>query len=271
MNDSLSANATVALHTGNTMPVIGLGTWQLKDGTAEVIVKALELGYRLIDTSGNYGTQPGVGEGLRRSPFDRNEIFICTKIEAHENSYDATVQNLQELQIDYADLMLIHWPPQAGAGLELWQGLIRAKQEGLVKDIGVSNYSVALMQTLIDETGEKPVVNQIEWSPFGYSEDMLKYCKDNNIVIQAYSPITRQDKLDNEVLVATAQKYSKTPAQILIRWNIQLGTVPLPKSSSPDHLAENISVFDFEIAEEDMVKLNGLNDGFSALGRLPYL
>lgn len=272
MGNISGPSSTVSLHTGTAMPVIGLGTWELQN-PVQTVVKALELGYRLIDTSGNYGTQPGIAEALKQSPFDRNEIFIVSKIEAHENSYEASVQNLHELQIDYADLMLIHWPPQESAGLDLWQGLIRAKKAGLVKDIGVSNYPISLLDSLINESGEKPVVNQIEWTPFGFSEEMLTYCNNNNIIIQAYSPITRGEHLDNAAIESIAAKYSKSVAQIILRWNIQRGTVPLPKSSSEAHLKENITIFDFEIDPQDMEKLNSLNMEKSAMsgGSLPYL
>lgn len=258
------------LHTGTTMPVMGLGTWQLTEDTAGVIQSALELGYRLIDTSGDYGTQPGIGQGIRRSGVARSDFYLVTKVEETDDAYDAARRNLEELDLDRADLILLHRPPETGAGEDLWLGLMRAKEEGLATDIGVSNYSTGLIDALVEATGETPVVNQIEWSPFGYSEDMLRYAAGNGIVIQGYSPLTRMKRLDDPVLSALAERYGKTPAQILIRWNLQCGTVPLPKASKPEHLKENIDVFDVHIPDEDMSRLNRLNERFSALGTLPY-
>jgi len=170
----MQPNSTVELRTGNAMPVMGIGTWQLKDDTAGAIAAALHLGYRMIDTSGDYGTQPGVGDGIRRSGIDRSAFYLVTKVEETDDAYEATRKDLEELHLDFADLMLIHRPPDSGAGEELWRGLIRAKDDGLTRDIGVSNYSTDLIAELIDATGEAPVVNQIEWSPLGHSENMLR-------------------------------------------------------------------------------------------------
>ncbi|WP_153020094.1 aldo/keto reductase [Paramesorhizobium deserti] len=260
----------LSLHTGRNMPVMGVGTWQLTDDTAGVIDAAIRLGYRMIDTSGDYGTQPGIAEGIKRSGAERSDFYLVTKVEETDDAYEAVGRNLKELQLDYADLMLIHRPPPSGAGEELWRGLIRARQEGLTKDIGVSNYSVDLIDTLIRATGEKPVVNQIEWSPFGHSEKMLRFSRENGIIIQAYCPLTRSKRLNDEKLAGIAARYQKTPAQVMIRWNLQNGTVPLPKANRQDHLQENLDVLDFVIADEDMKELNGLNERYSSLGSLPY-
>jgi 2,5-diketo-D-gluconate reductase A len=147
---------------------------------------------------------------------------------------------------------------------------MRAKADGLTRDIGVSNYPIELIDQLIDATGEVPVVNQIEWSPFGHSDDMLRYAKEKNIVIQAYSPLTRAKRLDEDELEDIAESYGKTPAQIMIRWNLQRGTVPIPKANHIDHLKEDIDVFDFEISQADMATLDRLNEHYSSLGRLAY-
>jgi diketogulonate reductase-like aldo/keto reductase len=266
----MNAKTTIPLHSGRRIPLLGLGTWQLTDDTAATIRAALELGYRQIDTSGDYGTQPGIGEGFLRSGIKRTDLYVVTKVEETDNAYDAARKNLNELQMEYADLVLIHRPPPSGAGEDLWRGLIRAKQDGLCRDIGVSNYSSKLINALIDITGEVPTVNQIEWSPFGHSDDMYDYAKKNNIVIQAYSPLTRTKRLDDETLSEIAAKYAKSTAQVLIRWNLQRGTVPLPKANQLEHLKENIDVFDFHIGEVDMAMLNGLNERYSSLGMLPY-
>ena len=267
----MNKQSTIPLHTGNRMPILGLGTWQLTNDTVDTVAYALELGYRLIDTSSDYGTQPGIGEAMKNSTIDRESIYVVTKVEETDNAYERTKANLEEMDLEYTDLMLIHRPPPTGAGEQLWGGLIRAKKEGLTRDIGVSNYSAELIQKLIEASGEVPTVNQIEWSPFGHSENMMKYCAEKNIVIQAYSPLTRTKRLDDITLNQLASKYNKTPAQILIRWNLQLGTVPLPKANQKNHLKEDINVFDFEIRDNDMALLRDLNEEYSSLGSLPYV
>jgi diketogulonate reductase-like aldo/keto reductase len=261
----------VLLHTGNQIPILGLGTWQLTHDTPGTVSRALELGYCMIDTSGDYGTQPGIGEAIRQCETDRQSLYLVTKIEETDDAYRATQKNLAELGLEYADLMLIHRPPARGVGRELWEGLMQAKRDGLAKDIGVSNYSIEQISELAKTTGEMPAVNQIEWSPFGYSESMLNFCRENRILIQAYSPLTRTRRLEDRTLADVARRHRKTPAQLLIRWNLQLGTIPLPKANRVEHLEENLDVFDFEISRQEMATLNGLNEHYSSLGSLPYV
>lgn len=267
----MDARSTVDLRSGNKMPVLGLGTWKLTEDTAGVVEAALKMGYRMIDTSGDYGTQPGVGQGIIDSGISRDEIYIVTKVEETDDAYEATRKNLKELQLDYANLMLIHRPPRSGFGQELWEGLLRAKAAGLARDIGVSNYPIDKIKQLADATGEVPAVNQIEWSPFGHSQEMLEYCREQQIIIQAYSPLTRAKALDDATIKDLAAMYHKTPAQIALRWCLQLGVVPIPKANKIEHLRENLEIFDFELGGDDMATLNGLNEGYSALGTLPYL
>jgi len=263
--------STVVLRTGNRMPVIGLGTWQLTNDTAGTVATALQLGYRLIDTSGDYGTQPGINRGIQQSGIERGQIYLQTKIEdTDDNAYEAARHNLEELGQDYADMILIHRPPRSGAGVELWDQLIQARMDGLTRDIGVSNYSIEQILELIDTTGEVPAVNQIEWSPFGHSEEMLAFCKQEGIIIQAYSPLTRTERLDDATITDLAAMYGKTPAQIMLRWCLQLGAIPLPKANNIEHLKENLDIFDFELSADDMATLNGLNEEFSTFGFLPY-
>lgn len=258
------------LHTGSAIPVIGLGTWKLTRDTAETIRTALEIGYRLIDTSGDYGTQEGIGEGIRRSGLARPDFHLTTKVEETDDAYEALGRNLDELGLDHADLVLIHRPPQDGVGEILWQGLIRARENGLATDIGVSNYPAAAIDALAEATGVVPAVNQIEWSPFGHSEDMLRHAEENAIVLQAYSPLTRMTRLDDPTLATIAERYDKTPAQILLRWDVQHGVVPLPKAGSRGHLEENLDIFDVRLSKADMQRLDTLNERYSALGKLPY-
>ncbi len=265
----MDRHSTLPLHTGREMPVLGLGTWELTDDTAGTVEYALERGYRMIDTAVDYGSQPGIGEALERTDRARDEIFLVAKVEEDEEAYDATRRYLDEMRQEYADLMLIHRPPPGGVGEEIWEGLVRARDDGLTRDIGVSNYSIRQMDRLVESTGEVPVANQIEWTPFGWSPDMLEYCRERSIVIQSYSPLTRADRLDDEELTEMAAEYDRTPAQLLLRWNLQKGVVPLPKANRKDHLVENVGAFDFRISEDDMEALDDLNEHYSSLGSSP--
>jgi len=253
------------------MPLLGLGTYQLKHNTADTVTQALAAGYQLVDTSGDYHTQRGIGDALKACGLPRDSIYIVTKIEETDDAFEATRLNLAELRIDYADLVLIHRPPKRGVGEVLWQGLRRAKRERLTRDIGVSNYSIEKIEELVYRTGELPAVNQIEWSPFGHSPRMLDFCFDNDIVIQAWSPLTRGLRLNDDKLTSMAARYGKTPAQLMIRWSLQLGVVPLPKANHAQHQLENLNVFDFEIRQTDMAKLRTLNEHYSSMGVLPYV
>jgi diketogulonate reductase-like aldo/keto reductase len=267
----MNTDATATLHTGRRMPVLGLGTWLLNTDTAGAVEEALRLGYRLIDTSGDYGTQPGIGEALRRTDVPRDEVYLVTKVEEDEDAYEASRRNLDELGQEYVDLMLIHRPPRDGAGVELWEGLIRARDGGMARDIGVSNYSADRIDALVRATGETPAVNQVEWTPFGWSRELLDWSTDRGIVIQAYSPLTRARRLDDERLLAIADRHGRTTAQVLLRWNVQLGTVPLPKANRREHQAENLGVLDFELTDVEMDELGALNERASSLGSLPYV
>lgn len=266
-----SPASTVRLLTGRRMPVLGFGTWELKHHTTETVLQALEAGYRMIDTSGDYHTQRGIGEALRTFGASRDEMFVVTKIEETDDAYEATRTHLAELRLDYADLVLIHRPPERGVGEVLWQELRRAKRDRLTRDIGVSNYSIEQIEELVYRSGELPAVNQIEWTPFGHSPRMLDFCHDNGIVIMAWSPLTRGTRLNDDKLAAMAARYGRTPAQLLIRWNLQMGVAPVPKANHLAHLRDNLRVFDFEISQPDMAKLRTLNEHYSALGRLQYL
>ncbi len=267
----LAPDSCRILPSGNRMPLLGLGTWQLNAHTVDAIGSALELGFRMLDTSADYHTQRGIGDAIKACGLERDSMYIITKVDPQEDAYAATRKSLAQLKLNYVDLVLIHRPPEDGAGEAAWQGLRRAKREGLVHDIGVSSYSIDCIEELVYRTGEMPAVNQVEWSPFGHSPRMLDFCRDNDIIIQAWSPLTRATRLNDDKVGAMAARYGKTPAQLLIRWNLQLGVVPLPKANQVPHQRDNLSVFDFEITAQDMVRLNGLNEHYSALERLQYL
>lgn len=267
----MDAQSTRTLASGNRMPVMGLGTWLLTHDTAGTVVRAFELGYRLIDTACDYGSQSGIGEAIRRCGLPRESIYLVAKIEETDDPVPAARRYLAEIGVDYADLFLIHRPPPQGVGEALWTGLVEARRAGLAKDIGVSNYSTEQISELASRTGETPAVNQIEWSPFGHSNAMLEFCRKNRIVLQAYSPLTRGQRLDDDRLTGIARRHGRTAAQVLIRWNLQRETVPLPKANQLTHLQENIRVFDFELNESDIAALDALNERYSALGTLPYI
>jgi 2,5-diketo-D-gluconate reductase A len=267
---ALGPESTIRLASNAAMPVLGLGTWQLKHHTSAAVASALAAGYRMIDTSGDYHTQRGIGDAIRAHGAPRDALFVVTKVEETGDAFETVCRNLLELKLDYVDLVLIHRPPARGVGESLWQGLRRAKREGLTRDIGVSNYSIEQIEELVYRTGELPAVNQIEWTPFGHSPRMLDFCHDNDIVIQAWSPLTRGVRLNDDKVAAMAARYGKTPAQLLIRWSLQLGVAPLPKANEAAHQRDNLQVFDFEIQQTDMAKLRALNEHWSALGHLLY-
>jgi diketogulonate reductase-like aldo/keto reductase len=267
----LTAESLRTLRTGREMPVLGLGSWMLTSHTAESVQHAFEIGYRMVDTSSDYMTQPGIGEAVRRYSRPRDSLFITMKVEPEENGYDATVRNLEELKLAYADLVLVHRAPKKGVGEKLWEQLVRAREEGLTRDIGVCSYKIEQLRTLAENTGEVPAVHQIEWSPFGHSLDMLSFCEAQEIVVQAYSPLTRGKRLNDETLAGIADKHGKTPAQVILRWDLQHGVVPIPKAYREDHQRENFDIFDFLLDDVDMGLLDGLNEEFSALEKLEYL
>jgi diketogulonate reductase-like aldo/keto reductase len=267
----LAPESTRILASGNRMPLLGLGTSQLTIRTVDTICDALQLGFRMIDTCPEYHTQRGIGEAIRACGLERGAAFVVTKVSPDEDAYEAVASSLAQLKLDYVDLVLLREPPQFGVGEKAWQALRRARREGLTRDIGVSSYSIDCIEELVYRSGEMPAVNQIEWSPFGHSPRMLDFCRDNDILIQAWSPLTRARRLDDDKVAAMAARYGKTPAQLLIRWNLQLGVVPLPKANHVTHQRENLNVFDFGILPQDMARLNALNEHYSVLSKLQYV
>ena len=267
----LAPESTLSLRNGARMPVLGMGTWMLTSHTAEAVQHGFELGYRMVDTSADYHTQSGIGRAMLRSDVPREALFVSMKVEENEDGYEATLKNLKELKLAYADLVLIHRAPKTSVGEKVWRGLMQARDEGLTRNIGVCSYKIAQIQALADQTGEWPAVHQIEWSPFGHSLDMLNFCRAHDIVVQAYSPLTRGKRLKDERLAGIAMKYGKTPAQVILRWDLQHGVAPLPKAYREDHQRQNIALFDFELDPQDMAALDGLNERFSALDKLEYL
>lgn len=267
-----SFNDTYELNNGVKIPVIGLGTWQTPDGeVAKNTVKdALDLGYRLIDTAAAYGNEESIGQGIKQSGVNRHDLFVTTKLWNDHHGYQATKaaidESLTKLDLDYLDLYLIHWPNPAPVrdhwaelNAESWQAMEEAVQAGKIRAIGVSNFRRKHLDELLKTAKIRPAVNQIYLNPSDMEEDVTSYNKELGILSEAYSPLGRGGLFVNETVVSVAQHYDKSPAQVLLRWSLQHGFVPLPKSVHRDRLESNLQVFDFTISDADMVKLDGLH------------
>jgi 2,5-diketo-D-gluconate reductase A len=259
---------SLALNDGHSIPQLGLGTWPLSDAeVALVIPTAIELGYRHIDTAVKYGNEVGVGEGIRRSGIDRDELFVTTKLDGEfqgeERALDGLRDSLQRLDLEYVDLLLIHWPlPDRGQYLSTWRTFEKLKAEGFVGSIGVSNFKPAHLDVLADATTTVPAVNQVDLSPTNARLAERAYHDSRGIVTQAYSPI--KGVLDQPVLAEIAQKHDRSVAQIALRWHLQNGLVAIPKSANPDRLADNIAIFDFELDSRDLEAIAAIDDPSSA-------
>ena len=257
----------VALNDENTMPALGLGVAELSDAETERAVSAaLEIGYRLIDTASVYGNEAAVGRAIAASGIPRAELFITTKLANADQGLASTqaacTASLERLGLDYVDLYLIHWPaPQLGKYVDSFGGLIQARGEGQARSIGVCNFPEEHLETVIDLTFVTPAVNQIELHPLLNQAELRAANAAHDVVTEAYSPLAVGRLLDNPTVASVAAEYSRTPAQVLIRWSLQLGNVVIPRSAKPERIAENIDVFDFELAAQHMDALNGLNDG----------
>ncbi len=254
------------LNTGNEMPLLGLGVYDMHNEEAiEAVNHALLTGYRLIDTASMYGNEEQVGIAVNKAGIIRSEIFITTKVNNAQQGYDATLkafdQSLKKLDTDYIDLYLLHWPIKSSRK-ETWKAMERLFDEKKVKAIGVANYLLPFLHELESYANITPAVNQVEFSPWLYLEELLTHCQKNNIVLQAYSPLVRGKKFEDPVLQHIAQKHQKSPAQVIIRWNLQLGVSPIPKSSNPSRIEENFDVFDFHLDDKDMAALKSLNQNF---------
>src|SRR5947209_4447391 len=262
-----TANPSIALNDENTMPVLGLGVADLSDDEAERAVSAaLELGCRLIDTAAVYGNEAGVGRAIAASGIPRAEVFVTTKLATEDQGFikaqEACSASLERLGLDYVDLYLIHWPaPAAGNYVNSFGGMIQSRGEGHARSIGVSNFTEEYLTTIIDLTFVTPVVNQVELHPLLNQDELRKANTQHNVVTQSYTPLALGKLVDNPTVTSVAGQYGKTPAQVLLRWNLQLGNSVIFRSSKPERIASNLDIFDFELAGEHMDTINGLNDG----------
>src|SRR5690625_1168944 len=256
------------LLSGPEIPVLGLGTYPLDNNEAErVVARALEVGYRLIDTAENYRNEEGVGRALRASGVERAQVFITTKFNAEWHGEDLAARafeaSARRLGVDYIDLLLIHWPnPEQDRYVDAWRGLISLREAGLVRSIGVSNFKPAHLQRLLDETGGTPDVNQIQLNPLVSRAELREFGQRHGIVSEAYSPIGKGGELLEEpAILEIAERLGRTPAQVVLRWHVQLGNVAIPKTGNLERLRENLDVFDFELTDADMRASSALDRG----------
>lgn len=283
----LTIETKLTLNDGQRIPQLGLGVWQVRAGaTCEAaVLAALEAGYRLIDTASMYGNEESVGAAIRKSAIPRQNIFVTTKLwnSDHGNPERALDTSLRKLKLDYVNLYLIHYPVRERR--QSWRALEALQAQGKARSIGVSNFTIKHLTDLLAQTKTVPAVNQVEFHPYLYQRDLLDYCTGKGIVIEAYSPLTKGERLKDPKLVAVARKYStgeaqtagsrsrfplvdrllprsqtKSTAQILIRWALQRGLVVIPKSTNRTRIFENADVFDFEISAEDMRLLDSFNE-----------
>ena len=264
---SPAAIPTVTLNDENTIPVIGLGVGELSDSeTEQAVSTALEAGYRLIDTAAAYGNEEAVGRAIAASGVPRAELFVTTKLATEDQGFqasqDALKASLERLGMEYVDLYLIHWPAgDPGKYVDSWGGLMKLKEEGDTKSIGLANFHAEDLSNVIDLSYFTPAINQIELHPLLNQAELRATNADYGIVTEAYGPLGVGNLLENPTIVSVAEANGKTAAQVLIRWSIQLGNIVIPRSSSPERIRSNIDVFNFELSDDDMATLNGLNDG----------
>lgn len=265
---SALTSASLALRTGGSIPQVGLGVWQAGRGktTRDAVSFALRHGYRHIDTAAIYGNEADVGEGLRESGVARDEVFITTKLWNQDQGFDSALRafdsSLKKLGLQHVDLYLIHWPV-AGKRRDSWRALERLHAEKRARAIGVSNYLVPHLQELLADCEVKPAVNQIELTPFLQRRPTVDLCQASDIVVESYSPLTRGQRLKHPVLVDVAKAVGRSAAQVLLRWGIQKRVVVLPKSTNEQRIVENGALFDFELEEAAMKKLDALEEGLT--------
>ncbi|MEU0898518.1 aldo/keto reductase [Streptomyces massasporeus] len=247
------------LNDGTTLPALGLGTWPLGDDEAQqAVLSALEAGYRLIDTATNYRNETGVGRGVASGVVPREEVVVTTKLPGRHHGYEETLASFEEsrarLGLEYVDLYLIHWPlPRVDRYVDSWKAMIKLREEGLVRSIGVSNFTAGHIERLEKETGVLPSVNQIELHPLLPQDELRAFHAGKGIVTESWSPLGRgTDLLEDPAVARIAEAHGVSPGQVVLRWHTQLGAVPIPKSANPERQRANLDVFGFELGEDEM-------------------
>lgn len=262
----MSSIPSFILNNGLAMPALGLGVYKMEDGnqTVEAVKEAIRIGYRLIDTAAFYANETGVGTAIKESGVKREDLFLTTKVWNSDQGYESTLQafedSLKKLQTDYLDLYLVHWPVK-GKFVETWRALEHLYDEGKVKAIGVCNFNIHHLREL---EGEKyvPAVNQVELHPLFNQKELRTYCKEKGIQIEAWGPILRgKDALNHPIFQEIGEKNGKSPAQVILRWHYQNGVIAIPKSVNAARIKENFTIFDFDLTEEDMKRVNSLETG----------
>jgi 2,5-diketo-D-gluconate reductase A len=258
----------LTLNNGIEIPQLGFGVFKVPSGqTKEVVLAALKTGYRHIDTARLYGNETEVGEAVRESGLDRDEVFVTTKVWNDDQGYDATMRafdaSMDRLGFDVLDLYLIHWPvPHQDLYLDTWRAMEQLYRDGRIRAIGVSNFNPHHLRRLVDETDVVPVLNQVELHPYLQQEEVRKTDESLDVLTEAWGPIARGGELLSDPVIARlADTHGKTPAQVVLRWHVQLGNVVIPKSVTPSRIEENFDVFSFELAEEDMAAIADLDRG----------
>ena len=249
----------VDLGGGGAMPVVGFGTWQLQGQIAyEATRYALQVGYRHIDTATMYRNEEQVGRAIADSGLDRGDVFVTTKLQPGNagRMHAIIAESLTALRTDYVDLWLVHWPPRARNLVSLWRDFLAVRDEGLTRAVGVSNYSVRQIDDLIEATGELPAVNQIPWSPSRYDQALLAAHAERGVAVEGYSPL--KGRLRDRTLAEIAAKHGVTPAQVVLRWHLEIGVIVIPKSSRPERIEQNLDLFSFSLTPEEVARLNHL-------------
>ena len=258
---------SVTLRGDVEIPQLGFGVFQIPQAqTTDVVTRALLAGYRHIDTAAAYGNEAGVGQAIHAAGLQRDDVFVTTKCfnDDHglQKAKQAFKRSLDQLQMDFVDLYLIHWPvPSSDLYVETWQAFIELQQEGLVRSIGVSNFQPPHLARLEAETGVQPSINQVELHPHLQQPGLRREHADRGIVTEAWSPLAQGQVLDDPIITGLAETHGKTPGQIVIRWHLQLGNVVIPKSVTPERIEENFDVFDFHLTEDEMTEIEGLDAG----------
>lgn len=261
----MTIDSAIKLNNNIEIPRLGLGVYLSKPGkkTFDAVTWAIKAGYRHIDTAKAYKNEGDVGKAIKESGINREEIFVTTKLWNENQGYDSALKafdmSLGDLGFDYVDLYLIHWPVE-NKRKDSWRALEKIYHDGRAKSIGVSNYTIRHLKEMESYSEVKPVINQVEFHPFLYQKDLLDYCRMKDIQVEAYSPLAKAERMDDPELNDIAGKYSKSPAQIMIKWSLQHDLVVIPKSVHKDRIIENSQVYDFEISEPDMEKIDVLNE-----------
>ena len=242
------------------IPMIGFGTWQLQGPMAyEAVRHALQIGYRHIDTATMYRNEGQVGRAIADSGLDRTDVFVTTKLPPGNagRARETIAEGLKALRTDYVDLWLVHWPPRGGNLVSVWRDFLAAREDGLARAVGVSNYSVRQIDDLIEATGERPAVNQIPWSPSRYDQALLAAHAERGVAVEGYSPL-KGTRLRDRTLAEIAVKYGVTPAQVVLRWHLEIGVIVIPKSARPERIEQNLDLFSFSLTPEEVARISRL-------------